>query len=309
MQKYLLAIVTLLAAAPPALAGDWTATRLRGIVMVNDTHGDGEWQRLSRGGVVSDDRVIRTLASGNVEFAQGAETISFGPNSQAQIIDGRRQTFTTVVQQFGKVSVEADARKVQHFSVRTPYLVVVVKGTVFSVTTTNRGSRVAVSRGLVEVTDPRRHRTMMLPAGRELVQMADGQMLLSGIADPALTHPVVNGVVEDTIDSPIAGTVLYDNTTGLGAALGNTMQTVSNTVSGVGSDLGDTISATGDALGDGLGGSLGSALNTTTEGLGTTLDGVGGGLGKAVSGAGGAVGKTLGKTGAGVGRTLSHLGL
>ena len=165
--------------AVPALADDWTASKLRGTVLVSaDDAGNGPWQHLKRGDVVSDARAIRTLGSGNVEFTRGAETIAFGPNSQGEIVDKTGKLYTTVVQQFGAVAIEAEAKQVQHFAVQTPFLVAVVKGTVFTVVTDKHASKVSVSRGLVAVTDIAKHQTTMVPAGQQIVENATGTRVI-----------------------------------------------------------------------------------------------------------------------------------
>ncbi len=70
-----LVIAGLLFTIVPAAADDWVAAKLRGRVLQLV---GAEWQPLARGDVVSDDRVIRTLASGRVDFERGAEVISMG---------------------------------------------------------------------------------------------------------------------------------------------------------------------------------------------------------------------------------------
>ena len=66
------------------MADDWVATKLRGIVLQLV---DGDWVKLERGAVVPDDRAIRTMRSGSVQFMRDAETIDLGPETQVQIFD------------------------------------------------------------------------------------------------------------------------------------------------------------------------------------------------------------------------------
>src|SRR5690606_23612207 len=101
----------------------------------------------------SDDRVIRTLRSGRVTFERGAELIELGGDTQVRIHDRTGRKHTTVLQDFGVVSIEAEARSVQHFSVRTPHLAAVVKGTRFTVRSGERTAEVEVDRGFVAVKD------------------------------------------------------------------------------------------------------------------------------------------------------------
>ena len=79
-----LAFATVLLISSTALADDWTAVKLRGVVVGLF---DGEWVKLQRGAVVPGDQPIRTLRSGRVTFERGAESIELGPDTQIQIHD------------------------------------------------------------------------------------------------------------------------------------------------------------------------------------------------------------------------------
>lgn len=269
--------------AVPALADDWTANKLRGTVLVSaDDQGNGPWQHLKRGDVVSDARAIRTLESGNVEFTRGAETIAFGPNSQGEIVDRTGKLYTTVVQQFGAVAIEAEAKQVQHFAVQTPFLVAVVKGTVFSVVTDKHASRVSVSRGLVAVTDAATHKTTMVPAGQQVKEDASGDATVTGTPNAALTHPTVDGVVEDASTT--------EESVGVSGAVSDVGGLVSNTTG----DLGSTVSGVTGALGSATGGVVGSTVSSVGSTVGSTVS---------------SVGSTVGSVGGALGGTLKHLGL
>lgn len=133
-----------------ALAQDWTAERLRGQVLQFE-HGD--WTVLERGDVVPDGRKIRTGASGRVELVRGQERIALAGNTEVEVRDAAGQKMTSVLQFHGTVTIEAERRNVQHFSVQTPVLAAVVKGTQFTVTYRNGQARVDVDRGVVQVQD------------------------------------------------------------------------------------------------------------------------------------------------------------
>lgn len=121
----LLALICLGFLTSQALADDWNVVRSRGLVLQLV---DGEWQPLPRGAVVPDTRVVRTAGSGRVTLVRGEETIDLGPNTQIQIYDrGGRKPFTTVLQHFGTVAIEAEVRNVQHFAVKNAYLAAVSK--------------------------------------------------------------------------------------------------------------------------------------------------------------------------------------
>ena len=291
MRSWFAALLTTLALlfAGPACADGWTAIKLRGAVLAGDPVGQA-WTRLARGDSVADNRVIRTLANGNAVFRRGSETVAFGPNTQAEIIDRRSaRPFTTVVQQFGEVAVSADVRRVQHFAVSTPYLVAVVKGTQFTVATNPMGSTVVVQRGLVAVTGVANHRTVNVAAGQSLTAAVSGALTLSGQADAALTHPVINGLVEDSGETGLL-TDLGDTVTGLTGILGNSVSGVGGTVGDVSGDLGSTVG--------GLAGSLGRTVTDVTG----TVD-------NTVTSTTATVGNTVGSVGGTVGGALQNLGL
>lgn len=163
-----------------ASADDWTADKLRGQVLQLI---DNQWQPLSRGMVVPDSRVIRTLGSGRVTFTRGNETVDVGPDTQIQIYDkGGRKPFTTVKQYFGSVSVEAEVEQVQHFAVQTPYLAAVVKGTRFTVTSGRTGASVDVRRGHVAVEDKqdKTHVTLSVGQSASIDPAAGGELEVKG---------------------------------------------------------------------------------------------------------------------------------
>ena len=161
-----------------AAADDWVAAKLRGTVqqLVGE-----QWVALARNDVVSDDRTIRTGSTGRVTFQRGEETIELGANTEIRIHDRPDERFTTIEQQSGTVAIEADALKVKHFAVETPYIAAVVKGTKFVVTSDDTGSSVLVSRGKVDVRDRSSGHRRLVPAGEAaLVTAAHGPMIVVG---------------------------------------------------------------------------------------------------------------------------------
>ena len=179
MNRLFSAIIVAIATLLPisALADDWIATKLRGQVLQLVA---GKWEPLARGDVIPDDRVIRTLKNGRVEFQRDNETISLAADTQIQIVDKTGKKFTTVTQYFGEVEVEADVREVQHFAVETPYLAAVVKGTKFKVTSGDRGASVKVLRGLVDVAIEATGAHAEIPAGQTIAVAASGGLAITG---------------------------------------------------------------------------------------------------------------------------------
>jgi hypothetical protein len=145
-----LALLVVFAPASLATADDWVVDRLRGEVLV---HTAGAWQPLRRGDIVSDDRRIRSSQDGHVTFKRGAEAIELSGATEIRIFDKQGERMTTVMQAYGSVTVEAERLQIQHFSIQTPFLAAIVKGTRFTVLSDTAQSSVAVSRGLVQVQD------------------------------------------------------------------------------------------------------------------------------------------------------------
>jgi ferric-dicitrate binding protein FerR (iron transport regulator) len=164
----------------PASADDWTAVKLRGVVLHLV---DGTWTRMARGDVVPDGDVIRTLMGARVDMQRGAEVVTLGGNTQVQIFDKDGQQFTTVKQYFGTVEIEAEVQDVEHFAVQTRYLAAVVKGTHFVVRATDSGAEVAVKRGHVAVSSRETHEQVTVSAGQSVRSDSVGELLVSGAGD------------------------------------------------------------------------------------------------------------------------------
>ncbi len=182
--RALLAATFCVGMSAAAMADDWVAMRLRGQVVQLL---DNAWQPLHRGDVVPDSRVVRTLASGHVDFMRGQETVALGPDTQIQIFDKPgTKPFTTVKEYFGAVSVEAEVENVQHFAVDTPYLAAVVKGTKFVVISGKDGASVSVHRGHVAVDDKASHRHVTIAVGEtaSVSSGSPGTLTVSGGATP-----------------------------------------------------------------------------------------------------------------------------
>lgn len=148
--KAVLLTLMLATASQTALADEWIAERLRGGVMQLQ---NGQWTALERGAVVPDGRTVRTGPDGRLELVRGQERISLAADTEISIRDAAGQKMTSVMQSSGMVTIEAERRNVQHFSVQTPVLAAVVKGTQFSVTYRDGQARVDVQSGVVQVQD------------------------------------------------------------------------------------------------------------------------------------------------------------
>lgn len=261
--------------------------------------------------MVSDARAIRTGNTGSAVFTRGSELVTFGPRTEAGIIDRGGHAFTTVVQQSGTIGISADVRRVRHFAVETPYLVAVVKGTVFTVETGPRRSRVAVSRGLVAVTERLSRHTFLIPAGQSIATDSRGRTSIAGTPDPARTHSLINGVVEDDTAAGLPGGGVLGEAgalvDGLGTAGGGLLDSA---VTATGNLVGQGLGAVGGAVDQTLGGGLpaGDIISDTGGLVSSTGTGLGTALGGTLSGVGGAVGSVAGSSDSGSG-LVGRLGL
>lgn len=147
--KILLCLLAL-ALSAPVFADEWKVARLRGAVTEEV---GGKWIPVHRGQVIPNDRYLKTGADGRIGLSRGTESIELASNTQIRIQDAGANMMTTVLQDYGVVAIEAERRNVQHFSVQTPYLTAVVKGTLFTVSVDASGASVRVDRGLVQVQD------------------------------------------------------------------------------------------------------------------------------------------------------------
>lgn len=148
--KAVLVAAILSSVSMSALGQDWVADRLRGSVL---QYQGGSWVTLDRSDSVPNGGKVRTLGDGRVDLVRGQERIVLSPNTEVAIQDAAGQKMTSVIQTMGSVTVQAERRNVQHFSVQTPVLAAVVKGTQFTVTYRNGQARVDVREGVVQVQD------------------------------------------------------------------------------------------------------------------------------------------------------------
>jgi hypothetical protein len=128
---------------------EWRIVQASGEIWINSAGADvvslGDTRRIAPG------TTLATSASGRVLLQRGAETMVIGPGTIMQLPKNSSRLFTTVIEIMGEIEIEVEKRNVEHFSVKTPHLAAVVKGTRFTVSAGENESAVTVTRGLVEV--------------------------------------------------------------------------------------------------------------------------------------------------------------
>lgn len=184
----------------PAFAADWVVLRLRGGVEVMV---DGNWVPLKRGDIVGNEQMIRTLADGHADLQRDMEVVTLGSNTEIRIRQDSETGYTTVLQDFGRVEVDAEARRVKHFEVQTPYLAAVVKGTHFIVNSDSDGASVTVDRGAVSVQSVASERITTIKVGQIATVMRKSDLVVSGLGPwPPVLEP---GVSRTRIVSSLSG--------------------------------------------------------------------------------------------------------
>ena len=148
------AIVGSAAAADSAVgAGAWLAEEVRGTVLIRAAgEAASSWQPLRATAPIAGQSEIATGSDGVAVLDNGVDQIRLAPNSRLVLPPDENEGLLTVIRQsLGKIFFEVGPRPNRSFEVDAPYLVVLVKGTQFTVTATYMGNSVAVKEGTVEV--------------------------------------------------------------------------------------------------------------------------------------------------------------
>jgi hypothetical protein len=157
-------------------ASDWVASRVSGQAWIAAP--GGPRQALTAGSVIPDGNTIGTGRSGRVRLTRDLESIIVSPGTvltPEQLWWGG----TTILQPVGQIELEVEKRNVKHFSVETPFLAAVVKGTHFSVQVSAKAAAVSVSRGMVSVADFRSGQSADITPGQRAAVSASGTQGLS----------------------------------------------------------------------------------------------------------------------------------
>jgi hypothetical protein len=136
---------------------------------------------------------IRTGKSGRVLLTRGNETLLLAPNSAIALPQQAKDGMTTTIEQAaGSILLDVEHRDVQHFEVVTPFLAAVVKGTQFRVTVNERGGKVEVTRGQVQVADFKSGQFALVLPGQTAGVAASGNSGLT-LSGSGTFNPVQQG--------------------------------------------------------------------------------------------------------------------
>src|SRR5688572_13028593 len=135
-----------------AAAQEWTIARVTGVAWLLQVR--AEPVQVVAGMQVPLGATVATTPQGRAMLVHGRDTMILGPGTKIAIPHKPdRGLKTTVIQQVGQVDLAVEKRGRPHFSVQTPFLAAIVKGTEFRVTVSAGGAEVGVKVGLVSVAD------------------------------------------------------------------------------------------------------------------------------------------------------------
>jgi hypothetical protein len=142
------------AAADPAVgAGAWLAEEVRGTVRVRAAgEAPAGWQPLQAATPIAGQSEIATGSDGVAVLDNGVDQIKLAPNSRLVLPPDQGEGLMTIIEEsLGNIFFSIGSRPNRSFEVNSPYLVVLVKGTKFTVNANYLGDSVTVTEGTVEV--------------------------------------------------------------------------------------------------------------------------------------------------------------
>ncbi|MBI5112536.1 MAG: FecR domain-containing protein [Rhodovulum sp.] len=191
-----LAVLSGAAAAEP----QWRVAKMSGDVRVGTA--STTTVALAVDAVLGPGTVVATGRNGRVLLVRGRESILVSPGSVMALPDATAEDgSTTILQRAGTLLLDVDKQPVQHFSVETPYLAAVVKGTQFRVTVGSGSSDVEVVNGAVEVTALATGRHAVVLAEQSASVSSSGPVDLS-LRGPGRLNPILPGQPRPSLVAP-----------------------------------------------------------------------------------------------------------
>ena len=133
-----------------AQSAQWFVSEAKGPVSVLR---QGERVAASRGTPVNAGDALVTGAGASAVLVHDKDFVTVAANSRIRIPEVQQASgFTRFIEDFGNAIFRIEKRGIPHFSVDTPYLAAVVKGTTFSVTVGADSTSLQVTEGVVEVS-------------------------------------------------------------------------------------------------------------------------------------------------------------
>ncbi|SFO09194.1 FecR family protein, partial [Cohaesibacter marisflavi] len=170
MRRILFAFVLLLVLPLHAQAqsgASWTVQKITGLAYIAQK---GEKAiKVRKGSVLHPGQTLSTKNRTRLLLIRGKERMQVGPGAIMAIPPAKyiQSGKTVILQQSGRIQLTVNKQDVKHFSVKTPYLTAVVKGTVFTVDVAQNRAEVSVNRGRVEVSDGATGNTTEITRGQK----------------------------------------------------------------------------------------------------------------------------------------------
>ena len=143
---------------------DWSVSELSGTVTV--VRAQGTSVVASRGTILRPGDAIYTAAKSRAVLVRKQEFVILAENSRIVAAPPKAGSMIQIVQTGGNAVYKIKKKTTPHFSVQTPYLAAVVKGTTFSVTVTASGASVQVMEGKVQVVADKGRAEHLLTPGK-----------------------------------------------------------------------------------------------------------------------------------------------
>ena len=186
---------------PVALAGPGTTAADGWQVL--ESHGgvryrpvsERHWWPARTGIEIPTGSIVATGSSGFLIIARAGESITLQTNSRLELQGGPNGE--QVQQEAGNARYRITRAPDRRFAVETPYLSLMVKGTVFDVGVSDQGAEVEVTQGRVRVDTPRGQTAELSPGqGARIAERADaGLELRAGPESPFAAAPPPGGSI------------------------------------------------------------------------------------------------------------------
>lgn len=164
-----------------AMAAEWHIAKMSGDVRI--FHNNVTWVSLNPDRTIKSGDAIWTGHNGRVMLSSDVGNVLLKPRSLVKIPEQFLSKDRTVLfQSMGTVEADIQKRDRQHFSIQSPYLAAVVKGTKFSIEIKDGKTRLDVTEGLVEATDTESGQVVAVAAGQHVSKVNGTTSGLSGNA-------------------------------------------------------------------------------------------------------------------------------
>jgi hypothetical protein len=195
---------------PSWAAESWRIIKLSGQAWV--TSPQSQRTDLSVGAELPFGATLFTGERSRVMIVRGADNILVGPKSILAVrSEPSGGVTTTVLERAGTAHFDVEKQNSQHFSVETPLLAAVVKGTSFTVSVSSNNANVAVARGEVEVASLSTGQTASIAPGQKAAVNAHrwgGGLRLSGLGSmPSITR----GLPRPPLVSPLSSATSFSS--------------------------------------------------------------------------------------------------